>query len=66
MQETIGMTAGLVWNYLATNGPATTLKLKSALGISNSQLHLALGWLARENKIEITQLKHTCRISLGQ
>ena len=53
--ELIGSTAGLVWRFLDQNGSATALGLKSALGISNTVLYLALGWLAREDKIAIAE-----------
>jgi len=65
MQEKIGITAGQVWEYLYNNhGPVTAIKLKSALGISNSTLYLALGWLAREDKLEIAESDHSFKISL--
>jgi len=64
MQEKIGTTAGQVWEYLYNNDSVTAIKLKSALGISNTLLYLALGWLAREDKIEITEADHSFRISL--
>ncbi len=55
MQEKIGSTAGQVWEYLFKNGTVTAIKLKSELGISNTALYLALGWLAREDKIEVAE-----------
>ncbi len=64
MQDSIGTNAGLVWQYLEEHGPATTMKLKSALGIPSSMLYLALGWLEREGKIEMTEEAHAFRISL--
>jgi hypothetical protein len=60
----IGTVAGQVWEYLDKHESATALKLKSELGISNGMLHLALGWLAREDKIEITATAHSFRVSL--
>ena len=64
MQETIGITAGQVWDYLSQNGPATIIKLKSHLEVSNTALCLALGWLAREEKIAFKRINHTFEISL--
>ena len=48
---TIGQNAGKVWQTLATNGgnPLDTLAQKSNLPAE--QAYLALGWLAREHKI---------------
>ncbi|MFH1368776.1 MAG: winged helix-turn-helix domain-containing protein [Elusimicrobiota bacterium] len=64
MQEIVGKAAGDIWQYLKENGPSTALKIKSALGISNSILHLGLGWLSREGKVEIAESGHTLNISL--
>jgi hypothetical protein len=64
MQEKIGITAGHVWEYLYNHGPVTAIKLKSELGISNTLLYLALGWLGREDKIIITESAHSNKISL--
>jgi hypothetical protein len=66
MDEKIGATAGQVWEYLYKNGPVTAIKLKSALGVSNSSLCLALGWLAREDKIEVSETDHSFKVSLKQ
>jgi hypothetical protein len=64
MDNLIGTTAGRIWQYLEKNGAVTALKLKSSLGIRNSLLYLALGWLAREGKIEIGETEHTYKITL--
>lgn len=64
MNEIAGKTAGDIWKFLKDNGPTTALKLKSALNVSNGLLHLGLGWLAREDKIDIAEHEHTLMISL--
>ena len=64
MQEKIGLTAGQIWEYLYHHGSATAIKLKSELGVSNSVLYLALGWLAREDKIELAESDHSFKIIL--
>jgi hypothetical protein len=66
MDYMVGTTAGQIWQYLEKYGTATALKIKAALGISNSLMYLALGWLAREDKIEINEHDHTFKISLKQ
>jgi hypothetical protein len=63
MNEQIGITAGRVWNYLAENGPTTIIKLKSSLEVSNGHLHLALGWLSREDKIELIEYGNTYKVA---
>jgi len=62
--ESIGKTAGEIWKYVNDNGPSTAIKIKSALGISNSQLYLALGWLAREDKITIEDHEQSHKVYL--
>lgn len=64
MNENIGIIAGQVWQYLSEHESVTTLKLKSALGVSNTLLCLALGWLAREDKIDFVQTGNTYTVSL--
>lgn len=46
----IGENAGLVWNALQ-GGALTTKAIKKATKLKEADLNLALGWLARENKI---------------
>jgi hypothetical protein len=66
MDTLIGDTAGKIWNYLTTKDSATSIKIKADLGIPNSLLYLSLGWLARENKIEIAETSNTYKVVLKQ
>ncbi|MCA6070942.1 MAG: winged helix-turn-helix domain-containing protein [Endomicrobium sp.] len=47
----MGFTAGEIWRYLSENGEYSSIKLKQNLGMSNTPLCLALGWLSRECKV---------------
>lgn len=47
----IGETAGRVWQHLATAGPAHLKDLAKAIGAGNEMSLMAIGWLAREDKI---------------
>lgn len=49
----IGENAGLIWNALQ-GGALTTKALKKATKLKEAELNLALGWLAREEKITFT------------
>lgn len=60
----IGILAGKIWSHLSEKGPSDAPQIKFSLNISNSQLYLALGWLAREGKIAVVKEKNTHRISL--
>ncbi len=48
----IGENAGLVWNRLKDNRHWEYDELKAATGLSDRDLNAAIGWLAREDKID--------------
>lgn len=52
---TIGMNAGTIWNIMADKeeSPMSFDALKAKTALSDADLWSAIGWLARENKIEI-------------
>ena len=49
----IGEAAGVVWTYLSSHGPTSLTVLAHGVGVPRDLLLQALGWLARENKVEI-------------
>jgi len=49
----IGETAGVVWHMLSEQGPSTFAIVIEAIGVPESLFFMAVGWLARENKITI-------------
>lgn len=60
LQEKVGETAGVIWNVLnGTNG--LTLKdikseaKKNDVKLLDKDAYLAIGWLLRENKVEVTE-----------
>ena len=50
----IGENAGLVWQALQ-EGALSAKALKKATKLKADELHLALGWLARENKLAFSE-----------
>jgi len=64
--ERVGQAAGDIWKYLSENGESSPIKIKANLGLSNTMLYLALGWLARENKVSIVQIDYSYKISLNR
>jgi hypothetical protein len=64
MQNNIGEMAGKVWQALSDGGPQTVVQLKKKLKTPNELLLFALGWLAREDKIEIAPAKNSFRAQL--
>jgi hypothetical protein len=64
INTTVGEAAGKVWHALSKDGPQTVTQLKTKLNGTSDVLNFALGWLAREDKIEITQDKKSFRVKL--
>lgn len=64
MMESVGNTAGKVWHLLEDQGPQTLAQLKKKLGGSGEVVGFALGWLAREDKVDIMQEKKSFKVAL--
>jgi len=60
----IGETAGKVYKALEKKGTATPSQLIKELKVPYDTLQMAIGWLARENKITFEKVKATLKISL--
>ena len=60
----IGETAGVVWFYLNEEGEASLATIKKDLSVSVDLLLAAVGWLAREEKLEFAVSGKTVKISL--
>lgn len=64
MNEQIGKVAGSIWHTLEANGEMTLTRLKKEIGTAGPIVDCAIGWLAREDKIEMTQDKRSFRVCL--
>ncbi len=60
----IGKNAGLVWSKLKDNKHWEYEELKRATGLTDRDLNAAIGWLAREDKIDFDVNEHGDRIFL--
>lgn len=60
----VGETAGAIWNLLERNGPQTLAQLKKKLDGNGELMNFAVGWLAREEKVEIIEDRKTFQIRL--
>ena len=49
----MGETAGQIWGLLAEHGPMSVAALVKRLGMPRDYVMEGIGWLAREEKIEI-------------
>ena len=64
MNGQIGETAGEIWDLLNSNGEVGISKLASEINKPNPVVYMGLGWLARENKVNVVKGKKGTKISL--
>jgi hypothetical protein len=63
--EAIGQAAGLVWHKLNEEGPTSITKLSKAFdNVPRDTVMQGIGWLAREDKIQIEETKRGRTVSL--
>ena len=51
MEHGIGAAAGQVWKFLKEKGESSTSAIVKGTKLSSTEVHRAIGWLAREDKI---------------
>jgi Mn-dependent DtxR family transcriptional regulator len=66
MKVKIGETAGKIWNLLKEKGEVNISQLPRLLNEKSVLVHQALGWLAREDKIEYRTEASKTYISLTE
>ena len=54
MQGKIDSAAGTIWRYLNEHGETTLSTLKQGTKLSDQLLFEGIGWLTREEKVEIS------------
>jgi len=59
MSDTIGSTAGVVWEFLEKEGTTSVTKLAKETKLDTKLAQRALGWLAREDKVEFSMKGRT-------
>lgn len=64
MVVTIGDLAGKVWTTLSTGAAMTPAQVAKATGENEKLICMAIGWLAREDKLEITKAKASLKVAL--
>jgi hypothetical protein len=62
----IGEVAGVVWQALSEKGPLSTTQLVKVTGKPRDAVMQSLGWLAREDKINIEDKGRNRIVSLRQ
>jgi predicted ArsR family transcriptional regulator len=64
IKEEVGETAGKVWQLLTQDGPQTLAQAKKKLDVTSELLNFAIGWLAREDKVNVSRDKKDIRVQL--
>lgn len=64
-KNTIGTNAGILWRLMNNNMSWNYKELKEKSNLSDKDLWAALGWLARENKIEFDTNSREERVYLN-
>ena len=53
----IGETAGEIWHFLNENGPTSVSGLVNTIDAPRDLVMQGLGWLAREDKVDVEETK---------
>ena len=65
-KNVIGTNAGIVWRTMANDRSWTYDELKEETELSDKELLMAIGWLARENQVEFDTSTEVERIYLNR
>ena len=64
MSDSIGIAAGKIWDYLNENGETSVSKITKETELNKNMTQRAIGWLAKEGKLNFTMDKRTELLSL--
>ncbi len=64
MLNLIGDAAGIVWQYLDTNGPASATKIIAETDLNKVDVQRGIGWLMKEGKLNLEMVGRTEIIAL--
>ncbi len=64
MYTLIDDAAGKIWKFLNENGPSSVNKITTETGLGRNEIQRGIGWLAREEKINIEFNGRTETVSL--
>lgn len=66
MKHSIGETAGKLWEKLKTSGEMNMANIPKSMDATAALVNQAIGWLAREDKIEFRMEKGKTFIRLSE
>ena len=64
MRDAIGDAAGKIWHYLNENGDASVSKVTSETGLGKNEVQRGIGWLLKEDKLNIETVGRAETLSL--
>lgn len=64
MSDTIGIAAGKIWDYLDKNGATSVSKVTKEAELNRNEVQRAIGWLAKEDKLNFEMDGRTELLSL--
>lgn len=64
LEKEIGEAAGRVWKILSVKGPLPKTRIAKAANVSPALANMAIGWLAREGKLEVRKERNSELIGL--
>jgi len=64
--QSIGETAGEVWHFLHSKGESSLSAVEWGVHAPKAMGHMAIGWLAREGKLDLIQEKRVIKIWLKE
>ena len=62
----VGETAGKIWRHLHAEGGRTLAQLAKQLDLRPELITMAVGWLAREDKIVLSTRGNTTKVALKE
>lgn len=62
----IGETAGKIWRHLHAEGGCTLVQLARQLDERPERITMAIGWLAREDKVVLSARGSTTKVALKE
>jgi Winged helix-turn-helix domain (DUF2582) len=66
MEAEIGDAAGRIWQYLDKHGATTPGSLSQRMKLSSQIAAMAIGWLAREGKLNFIKEGRTMKVDLRE
>lgn len=65
MEDTIGEVAGDVWDFLEDSGETSVSAVTKNVEAPGTKVYMAIGWLAREGKLEFVERKRGRAVRLS-